>query len=158
MSAFIVFFAAVFCILFFVLGSVFKAAESMIKGLLRSLGMTILIALFVGIALVLIFAVYGIAEGIRTGGMGNIAGMIILIVADAAVLFVIVGPIGGIVLSAVVAIAAAVISAMAFILGGASNLMEAAYTFFLNKIKGYVEKEAGDSAGPLSVSGVDGNE
>ena len=142
MSAIIVFFAAMLCILFFLIGTIVNAFASWFKGLLDALGMTFVGALFFGITLILLLALYGIVEGVRSGGWGSVGGMVALILLDAFVVFLFFGPIGAAILSLVTAGTNILIGAIRFVLEGAAGFIEIAYLFFWGLITSAVDKDS----------------
>lgn len=144
MAAFIIFWAALLCVVFFLLGVLFKGLASLFQGILMSVTGTLAITLLVGFGELIVFGILFMAVGIRDWGVAN---MILTIVVDTVLISIIVvivliligGP-GAVLLSITLLALEYVIGLVSMVLGGAAVACEKAYVFFLSIIIKQLDK------------------
>ncbi len=128
---FVVFWAALLCVVFFLLGTIFKGISSAFTGLLESGGFVLAIGFLGGLAALVLYLIYAIAHGIITEGFSSVLGTVILAIIVFGLIGGIIGGLGSIVLSIALAVAEYVLIAVAFVLEGATSICEKAYMYFL---------------------------
>lgn len=133
-AAFILFGAALLCLIFFLLGTACKLLSSWLYGLLVSgagaIGITILIVL----GEIFLVTVYSIASGIRTSTLGETLGRIALFVFIFGIFAGLFGGLGAILLEVALVVGEAVVNVLTIILETATELFEKAYAYFLSVI------------------------
>ena len=140
MVAFIIFWAALFCILFFLLGTVFKGLASLFDGLISSAIYVISTAIMVGLGEIALFAVYAIASGVRTSGIGAVLGMMAILFIELALTAALLGGLGSLLLGIILSVLEAVIDIISGALEGAASACEKAYAYFLFVIMQRLDK------------------
>ena len=134
MITFVVFWAALMCVLFFLIGAVFKGLASVFRGLLESAQLVIAIGILAGLAAGALVLIAAIIEGIVTQGLGEVIGTIILALIILGIFGSLVGGLGSLLLELAVMIAGILLTAIEFVLEGGSALCEKAYEHFLRVI------------------------
>lgn len=131
MVTIVVFWAAVMCVLFFLLGTIFKGISSAFTGFMESGGFILAIGFLGGLAALVLYLIYAIVHGIITEGLGSVFGTIIIALIVFGLIGGIIGGLGSIVLSIALTVAEYILIAMAFMLDGATSICEKAYNHFL---------------------------
>ncbi len=134
MVAFIVFWCALFCVIFFLLGTVFKGLSSLFTGAITSSVSVIAIAVLTALGVIALYAIYGIASGIRISGFGHVLGMLVMLVIEIGIIVALVGGVGAWVFEIVVAVLEFVIDLISTVLEAAAAFCEKAYVHFLMAI------------------------
>ncbi len=131
MVSFVVFWAALMCVLFFLIGALFKGLASIFNGLLDSVQLVLGIGILAGLAAGALVLIAGIVEGIVTQGLGEVIGTIILALVVLGLIGGLVGGLGAALLELALMVAGIVLTAIQFVLEGGSALCEKAYAHFL---------------------------
>lgn len=131
MVAFIIFWAALFCVILFLLGTVFKGLASLFTGFISSGTTVVGLAILVGLGEAALFAIYAIANGIRTSGIGEVIGMIVLLVIELAIMGALIGGLGSLILSIIIPVLGLVFGFISNVLEEAAVNCEKAYVHFL---------------------------
>lgn len=134
MVTFVIFWAALLAIIFFVLGIVFKGLASAFNALMSSVGAIIgfaALALLIGGAL---YSLYAIVDGIITKGLGEVIGMIFLFLFELGLVGALVGPLGSLLINAATVIVQLFLVATSFVLEGAAAICQKGYDKFLTVI------------------------
>lgn len=140
MIAVVLFWSSLFAIIFFLLGTIFKALTAVFYGLLDSVVTTIAYAILGGFGVAVLYVLYLIAEGIRTDGIGSVIGTIIMFVIVIGLVFGLIGGLGVALLEIAYNIAVTLLVALEFVLLKGSEGCEKAYMFFLQKIVSRIDK------------------
>lgn len=140
MVAIAIFWAAVMAILFFLIGIVFKGLASVFNALLSSIGTTVVIGGCGLLAFLALYAIYGIVDGIITGGIWDTLGMIVLLVIEIGIVVALLGGLGSVIIGVIITVATFVLEIVSGILEGAAALSEKAYSHFLLVIVKRLEK------------------
>ncbi len=131
MVAFVIFWAALFCVIFFLLGTLFKGLASLFTGFITSAINVISFAILAGLGVAALFALYAIASGIRTSGLGAVIGTIVMLVIVLGIIGGLVGGLGAALLELAAVVVEFVITAVSVVLEGAAGICEKAYAHFL---------------------------
>ena len=134
MVAFVIFWASLFCVIFFLLGTLFKGLASLFTGFVTSVMNVIRIAILAGLGIVALFALYLIASGIRTSGLGDVIGTIVIFVIVLGIIGGLLGGLGADLLDLATAVVEFVIAIVSGVLEGAAGICERAYVHFLMAI------------------------
>ena len=134
MVAIVIFWAAVLAIVFFLLGTFFKALVAVFNGLLVFIGRILLIGgltLLVGVGLYLIYA---ITDGIINKGVGEVIGSIVLFLVVLGIIGAIFSELGEIILEVVLEVVPPVLAAISDMLNWLVDKCERGYIKFLKVI------------------------
>ncbi len=134
MVAFVIFWAALFCVIFFLLGTLFKGLASLFTGFITSAIYVISFAILAGLGVAALFAIYAIANGIRTSGIGEVIGTIVILVIVIGIIGGLLGELGAALLELATAVVEIVITVVSVVLEGAAEICEKAYAHFLMAI------------------------
>lgn len=129
-----IFWSAVFCILFFLLGAICKGLVALFHAILSSIGVAVAGVGLGGLAALALFMVYAIIDGIIKEGFLSVLGYIVLLVVEIGIVILLVGWLGAIIVSIVVAIAEWLYDIVSAVLEGAAGLFEKGYIHFLQAI------------------------
>lgn len=140
MVTFVIFWAALFCVIFFLLGTLFKGLASLFTGFINSVMEVIAIAILAGLGIVVLFALYAIASGIRTAGLGEVIETIVILVIVLGIIGGLLGGLGAALLELATAVVGFVITVVSVVLEGAAAFCEKAYAHFLLVIIKRVDK------------------
>lgn len=77
---FIIFWASLFAVVFFLLGAIFKSIASLTKALVVASAYIVLITLGVGVTIVILYALYIIVYGIANGLIGEVIEVFVLMI------------------------------------------------------------------------------
>ncbi|MCM1186514.1 MAG: hypothetical protein NC251_10315 [Lachnoclostridium sp.] len=134
MVTFIIFWAAVFALLFFVLAVIFKILASALEALLSAGGQTLAIG---GLAIMIVIALslfYAIVDGIIKEGLLSVLGTIVLFVIVLGIFGAIFGGLGAALIELVVAVALFVLEIVSGVLEWLADKCEEGYIKFLRII------------------------
>ena len=140
MGAFVIFWSAIFAIIFFVLGIFFKALASAFNALLTSLGDVLAIGGLAGGAGVILYLLYAIIDGIIKEGFWSVVGEIVLIFIGICMMVAFTGGLGALILEIVVVVVRYVLTIVSEILEWAADLCERKYVKFLKAIISRLDK------------------
>lgn len=140
MVAFIIFWAGVLAVFFFVAGSFFKALASGFSALISSLGLIIGLVFLTIVTLVILYLLYAITDGIISGGIGEVIGIIFVTFVIIGILGLVFGGLGAAILGLVLFGAFAVLEITNMILNRAADLFERGYIKSLKIIMDQLEK------------------
>lgn len=140
MSAFIIFGAGLFCILFFILGSICKGCAAVVHGLINSIGITVAVTFLTGLACLALFLLYAFVDAIITDGFWAALGTLIGVIIIGGIGVGLIAGIGEVILSFFIVIADAIIEAVSNVLEKASELCERGFIHFLQVIINRTEK------------------
>lgn len=138
LSIVIIFWAAFFAIVFFLLGAVFKTLAAMFNGAMDTLAFVLSVAFLSIVAIIVLFMIYAIAHGDLN--IGELIGMIISLMIMLGIVGAILGGLGELILAVVFFIAQMILLITSFVLESAAGICESAYVFFLNIIVNRFEK------------------
>ena len=136
MVTLVIFWAALFCVIFFLLGTLFKGLASLFTGFIYSVMDIISIAILAGLGIVVLFNLYAIAQGIRTSGLGKVIVYIVILVIELGIIGGLLGRLGAILLE----LAEFIITIVSAVFEGAAAFCEKAYAHFLLVIIKRVDK------------------
>ena len=136
MVTLVIFWAALFCVIFFLLGTLFKGLASLFTGFIYSVMDIISIAILAGLGIVVLFTLYAIAQGIRTSGLGKVIGSMVILVIEFGIIGGLLGRLGAILLE----LAEFIITIVSAVFEGAAAFCEKAYAHFLLVIIKRVDK------------------
>ena len=134
MVACVIFWSAVFAIIFFVLGTFFKALASAFNALLTSLGRVLAISGLAGGTGVVLYLLYAIIGGINEEGFWTVIGPIVFIIIVIGFIVALIGGFGEILLEIVVALVENMLIIVSEVLEWAADLCERKYIKFLKVI------------------------
>ena len=137
---FIIFIAAVFTVLFFVLGVIFKGLASMFNGVVNSVSFIAAIGFLGGLTAGGLYLVYTIVNGIMTDGIMSVIGNILMFFLYVVIIFMFVGWLGQIALMVIAAVISVAMGLVSDILDFAAMACECAYAYFLKAIVNQLEK------------------
>ncbi len=140
MGAFVIFWAAVLAIICFLLGNIFKALASGFSALLSSLVLYLSIGFLTVASIAILSLIYGITDGIITGGLGNAIGSIVFFIVVIGFLFAIFGGLGLILLELIMFVVNTLLTFIDMVLTWAADLFERGYKKSLRSIKNQLEK------------------
>lgn len=140
MVAFIIFWAAVFAVFFFVAGSLFKALASGFSALISSLAVILSVVFLTIVAIVILYLLYSITDGIINNGIGEVIGSIFMTIVVIGLLVACFGGLGATLLELVLVVVFAVLSLIDAILNWAADLFERGYIKSLKIILNQLEK------------------
>ncbi len=140
MVAFVIFWAAVFAIVFFLLGNVFKALASGFSALISSLALLLSIGFLTLAAIIVLYLLYSITDGILTSGIGEIAGTIFVAIVVIGILGGLFGGLGVALLELVLDVAILALDIIDSVLNWAADLFERGYIKSLKTIINQLEK------------------
>lgn len=140
MVALVIFWSSFFCLIFFLLGGIFKGLASAFNALLSSIGLVLTIAFFSGAVAFVLWLLYDIIDGIITSGFLAVLGTIIIFVIVVGLIIGLVGSFGVVLLELAAVIGIYILTAVSFVLEGAASLCEKAYGHFLFVITNRLEK------------------
>ena len=140
MVAFVIFWSAVFAVIFFILGIIFKGLASAFNALLTSIGSILAVGFLTGFALVALYLLYIITDGIITKGFSAVLGWIVLFIIDVAIVGALVGGLGALLLNIVVVIAEYILLAVSCVLEKAAAICETMYAKSLSAIFNRLDK------------------
>ncbi len=143
MSAIIIFFSSMFCILFFLIEVVFKIAISAFGAILNAIGKGIGYVLYVALCLCILAAICGVVEvttGVDAGG-DTIGSILVLSIFSAVAIYVILGNIGKLIVGIIITIVNHLLCFVANVLGKCGNVAEGAFEYFMNVLEKQVQKD-----------------
>lgn len=140
MTTFVIFWAALFTIFFFITGTCFKALASAFNALLNSAGVILVIAGLALAAVVALSLIYGVIDAIGTGNIGQVILTIILLVVILGFFGAIFGGLGAVLFGIAVTIVTYVLTAVSVFLEKAALICERGYAKSLTAIASRVEK------------------
>ena len=140
MTTFVIFWAALFTIVFFLAGTCFKALASAFNAVLESISMILAIAGLAAAAVIAISLVYGVIDMIMTGGIEQLVLIIISMVIILGIAGALIFGLGAILLEAAVNVITLVLTAVSFILEKAAFICERGYAKSLAAIVNRVDK------------------
>ncbi len=140
MVAIAIFWAALFCIIFFLLGAICKGLAAVFNALISSIVAILGIAFLVLLGVIGLYTIYSIVDGIITGRIGEVFGLIVLFVIGIGLLVLLFGWLGNIMLSIALKICELILSAISFVLERGAAICEKAYAHFLLVIVNRLEK------------------
>lgn len=140
MVAFVMFWAALFAMSFFVVGTLFKALASAFQALLNFAFTMVAYVIFFCVVVLGASAFYEIVDGIVTGNLKTAITNILFVVVLCVILFGLLGWLGAVILElAMVAIDVAS-RFVSFVLEGIASVCEKGYAKSLNMIVKRIEK------------------
>lgn len=140
MTTFVIFWAALFTIFFFIAGTLFKALASAFYALMSFVGKMIIFLILGTVALFSSVLVYMIIDAIVKGSFGGFIEGIIISAVVLGILIAIFGGIGAMVLDIAISTAGFVIRVVSFVLEYAAMLCESGYAKFLTILIKRIEK------------------
>lgn len=140
MVAFVIFWAAVLAVLFFILGIIFKGLASALNSLLSSIGDILVIGGLATLAVTALYLLYAIIDGIITQGIREVLGMILLFVLGIGIVGALLGGLGSVLLSIIVVITEYILLVSSFVLERAAAICEEGYNKFLTVIQNCLDK------------------
>lgn len=140
MAAFVIFWSAMFAVLFFVLGIIFKGLASAFNALLSSCGGIIAMGGLAALVAIALSLLYAIVDGIVTRGVGEVIGMIVLLMIEIGIFGALVGGLGSLLLSIVTIVAEYLLHATSYVLEGAAAICEKGYAKSLLAIMKRIDK------------------
>ena len=140
MVAFVIFWASLFAIFFFIAGTCFKALASAFSALLHSIGKILLSVIFLAFVILALAMLYEIVNAIVGSNLGSLIGRIIISAISLAFVIGLLGPIGAILLEIIVMAASYAIRAVSYVLEGAAFICERGYAKCLTVIIRRAEK------------------
>ena len=138
--AFIIFWAAVFAIIFFLVGVVCKGLASVFNGAVETITFVGAISLLGGLAAVALYLIYAIVNGIITEGFMSVLGTIFMFFLYIGIISLLIGWLGTIIVEIVAYVVTLVMGIVSGILEFAADACERAYGYFLNAIIKQLEK------------------
>ncbi len=133
MVALVIFWAAVFAVLFFVLGVVFKALASVFNALMASTGVFAIGAL-AAMAVIALYLLYAIADGIIREGFWAVFGWVLMFLVIIGIVGAIFGGLGAVLLELIIVVAEAVLLVVSGALEWLADKCERGYIKFLKVI------------------------
>ncbi len=133
MVALVIFWAAVFAVLFFVLGVVFKALASVFNALMASTGV-FAIGVLAAMAVIALYLLYAIADGIIKEGFWAVFGWVLLFLVVIGIGGAILGGLGAVLLELIIVVAEAVLLVVSGALEWLADKCERGYIKFLKVI------------------------
>lgn len=134
MVAFVLFWSALFCAVFFLLGMIFRCIASVLDSLLASgleiIGVTILVCLCEAA----LYGAYSFEKAVHTSGIWHVLGTIILTIFLILIIVGIVVSLGGIIIEIAAAVSAMVIGLVLIAFETAADKCESIYSHFLSRI------------------------
>lgn len=140
MTTFVIFWAALLAIFFFIAGTLFKALASAFYALMSFIGKMIIFLILGTVVLFSVSGIYMFIDAVIKGGFGNFIEGAVISVVVLGILIAIFGGIGAVVLDIAISTADLVIRAASFILEGAAGVFERGYAKFLTVIIKRIEK------------------
>lgn len=140
MASFVIFWSAIFAIIFFVLGIIFKALASAFNSLLTSLGIILAIGGLTSLVGIGLFLMYAIVDGITKEGFKSVIGILVMMIVDIVILIAIVVGLGAGLFRIIVAIGRFVLSIISNILEFFAVIFENEYAKFLKAIINRLDK------------------
>ena len=140
MVAFVIFWAAVFAIVFFLLGNVFKALASGFSALITSLALLLSVGFLTLAAIIVLYLLYAITDGIITSGIGDVIGTIFITIVAIGILGALFGGLGAVLLEFVLGVVTLVLDIIDLVLNWAADLFERGYIKSLKTIINQLEK------------------
>jgi hypothetical protein len=138
--AFIIFWSAVVCILFFLLGAFFKGLASMFNGFVVSMIEVLSLLVLGAFSFGVLTLIFMIAQAVGTGTMGNFWGMIVMLVFTLVFAIGLFGGLAAALLSLIGSVLMAVITWISVVLEVVAQWCENVYVKFLNIIINRFEK------------------
>lgn len=139
MVAFVIFWAAFFALVFFVLGIIFKALASAFNALLSSIKVLSLGAL-AAIIVIALFLLYVIVEGIVRGALLSVIGAIVMFLVVLGVLGAILGGLGAALLELIITVSLLILDIVSGVLEWLADGCERGYIKFLRVIINRLDK------------------
>ena len=130
----VIFWSAVFCIMFFLLGAVCKCLVAIFHAFLSTLELTLGCLIVMGMTMLAIVIVYEIIVGIIAEGIMSVLGYLVMLIIEIAIIGLLIGWLGKIILSIVALITDAICHLVATILEGMAGTFEKVYVYFLEVI------------------------
>lgn len=140
MVAFVMFWAALFAMCFFIAGTLFKALASAIQVLLNFAVRLMLFVILFMVAVLGVSAVYEIIAGFTKGSVGSAILHMVIIIVLAVIVIGIVGGLGAAVLGIIISVSEKVSHIVSFVLEGLAAICEKGYAKSLNSILKRIEK------------------
>lgn len=140
MVTFVIFWAALFCVIFFLLGTFFKVLASLFSGFISSVLPLISMVFLTGCGIVALIAMYLIALGIRDSGLGEVIVAIVIFFIVICIIVGLAGELGVTLINLATLVAEGAIKVISNVLEGAAGICEAACLHFLLIIKNRLDK------------------
>lgn len=140
MVAFVIFWAAFFALVFFVLGIIFKALASVFNALMYSIGKALVIGGLAALAAIVLYLLYAIVDGIVKSGLLSVIGAIVLLVVVFGILGALFVKLGAVLLELVITVALYVLDAVSGALEWLAVGCESGYIKFLRIIINRLDK------------------
>lgn len=140
MAIIIIFWACVMAIIFFVVGTFFKALASCLEGAITAIEQIIVVGLIMVVGMVGLYLLYAIIHGILNGGLMDVIAYVIELIITICIIFALFGMIGEIIIGIIMVCVQCLISVTAIILEKMAWIFEKGYVSSINLIFKYVEK------------------
>lgn len=137
---FIIFWAAIFAIIFFLIGVVCKGLASVFNGAVKTITFVGAIGLLGGLAAVALCLIYAIVHGIITEGFMSVLELIIMFLFEIGIIILVIGWLGPIIVEVIAFVVMLVVGFVSDVLEFAADACERAYGYFLNAIIKQLEK------------------
>lgn len=116
MAIIIIFWACVMAIIFFVVGTFFKALASCLEGAITAIEQIIVVGLIMVVGMVGLYLLYAIIHGILNGGLMDVIAYVIELIITICIIFALFGMIGEIIIGIIMVCVQCLISVTAMIL------------------------------------------
>lgn len=140
MVTFVMFWAALFAMSFFIAGTLFKALASAFQALMNFVFSMVVYLIFLCVAVLGVSAIWEIVDGIVTGNLKSAIANIVLVVVMCVVLVGLVGWLGAAILELVIAAIDVASRFVSFVVEGLASICEKGYAKSLNMIVNRIEK------------------
>ena len=140
MVTFVIFWAALFCIIFFLLETFFKTLASFFSGFIYSAAYIIAIAILTGLGVIALLLIYFIANAISTDSLGETIGILIAWGVFIGIIVGLIGGLGSALIGLIVRIVEVIICVVSTVFEGGANICEKAYVHFLLAIVKRLDK------------------
>ena len=140
MSIFIIFWASVFCLLFFILRIIFSSIASAFNALILSLARIVINGGAALLSVILLLSLYGIVDSIMGKGLGETIAMVLLFIGELVLCFAIVGGLGALIVGAIVTVFEIILNFISVILEWMADICEKGFDKSLSAIRKYISK------------------
>lgn len=127
MAIIIIFWACVMAIIFFVVGTFFKALVSCLEGAITAIEQIIVVGLIMVVGMVGLYLLYAIIHGILNGGLMDVIAYVIELIITICIIFALFGMIGEIIIGIIMVCVQCLISVTAMILEKMAWIFEKGY-------------------------------
>lgn len=134
MTVFIIFWASVFCVVFFLLGTICKVLASAFQAMVNALELVIGFGILSVMAIIALYIIYFVVSGITSGHLGTLFQLFILGALEVGLVFLIFGPIGSLLYSVFQGLFVYFFYIISAALNKGSILFEGIYLHFLKAI------------------------